>query len=370
MRSYLRPPIKGCQLCQLFLTMASNFSGTPFEHPAVNFDHKFSPRQVNRFPQRLLLLSPQAATFNQRGLICDPQSGGLAVQPQKQIYLETIGQTFIYGYNAAIMAHSLADLFPLLEGVTLNLRGFAYEGAAMALSLLDCLTLGKRDRFEHFLANEGKKHIYMAYVGKGWQLARITFSLRFYLQKLADSAQHFPDSLLGWLALDGYGFHQGYFAGPKYIRERKSPQELSGYARLVFAQGLGRSLWFVKGANIPEIADQIQKFDPLLQPHLWSGIGLACTYAGGVSPEEIQHLKQLAEPYRAELAQGAAFAAKARLLAENCTENTEIACQILCGMAITETAKITDDTLIGLDYHDQIPAYEQWRQAIQSHFRT
>jgi hypothetical protein len=39
-------------------------------------------------------------------------------------------------------------------------------------------------------------------------------------------------------------------------------------------------------------------------------------------------------------------------------------------MAITETAKITDDTLIGLDYHDQIPAYEQWRQAIQSHFRT
>ncbi len=114
--------------------MASNFSGTPFEHPAVNFDHKFSPRQVNRFPQRLLILSPQAATFNQRGFICDPQSRSPAVQPQKQIYLETIGQTFIYGYNAAIMAHSLTDLFPLLEGVTLNLRGFAYEGAAMALS--------------------------------------------------------------------------------------------------------------------------------------------------------------------------------------------------------------------------------------------
>lgn len=350
--------------------MALNFSGIPFEHPSVNFDNRLSPSEVNRFPQRLLILSPKAATFNQRGFTCDLRSRSLAVQPQKQIYLETIGQTFIYGYNAAIMAHSLTDLFPILEGVPLNLRGFAYEGAAMALSLLDCLTPWKGDRFEQFLANEGKKHIYMAYVGKGWQLARIPFSLRFYLQKLEHSAQNFPDTLLGWLALDGYGFHQGYFAWHKYIRDRKPPQELSGYARLVFAQGLGRSLWFVKGANILEIAHQIKQFDSLLQPHLWSGIGLACTYAGGVSPEEIQDLKQLAEPYTAELAQGGAFAAKARLLAENSPENTEIACQILCGMAIPEAAKITDDTLIGLDYHDQIPAYEQWRQAIQSHFRT
>lgn len=76
----------------------------------------------------------------------------------------------------------------------------------------------------------------------------------------------------------------------------------------------------------------------------------------------------LSAPYQSQLAQGAAFAAKARLRADNPVDHTELACQIICGMSASAAAKVTDDALQNLTAQDQIPAYEIWRQKIQQHF--
>ncbi|HBY77208.1 MAG TPA: hypothetical protein DEG47_09470, partial [Cyanobacteria bacterium UBA11148] len=341
--------------------------------------------------QHLFSISPEEATFARRGF----HSSNIQTQQQ----LEQIGHTFLQGYHEAIANPEPETLIPQLNTVTTELRGFAFEGAAMGLALLDILTPWKSNRVQMFLADAGANHIYMVYVGMGWALARIPFSLEHYLTQLnqktakkqtlshplysyqpnpksisvaARSAIQNPksiDSLLGWLAIDGYGFHQGYFYPSQYVQKQALPKKLSGYSRRVFDQGLGRSLWFVYGADIPGITNSLLTFHPDRLSDLWSGIGLACTYAGGVDGDAIKALKIAAGNYQHHLAQGAAFAAKARQRAGNLTPHTELACQLLCGMSSDAAAEITDIALENLSPEEETPAYEVWRRRIQGQFQ-
>lgn len=314
--------------------------------------------------KHLFSLSREEATFKRRGFY--------ASVAEIQQHLEKIGCTFLDGYQAVINDENPETFLATLNTIDLGLQGFAFEGAAMALSLLDRLTPWRSDRFSQFIATAGSNHIYMSYVGAGWALARLPWTLQGYLEQLYLSSllSQSLDPLLGWLAIDGYGFHQGYFKSRKYIETIAYPSELSGYALNVFDQGLGRSLWFVEGADIARIAQRIEKFPSYRRADLWSGVGLACTYAGGVDRQEIERLKTVGAGYIPQIAQGAAFAAKTRQRAENMTENTQMCCQLLCGMSAQQAATITDLSLIGLSYQETCPAYEIWRQRIQRHFLT
>jgi hypothetical protein len=130
----------------------------------------------------------------------------------------------------------------------------------------------------------------MAHVGAGWAFARLCRNIGRPLARL--------DPLLRWLAVDGYGFHEGYFHCHRYIERPTRPARLSGYALRVFDQGLGRSLWFVYGADIARISSAIATFTPERRADLWSGTALACSYAGGVERAAIEALREAAGPYR------------------------------------------------------------------------
>lgn len=249
-----------------------------------------------------------------------------------------------------------ADLSVMEPG----LRGFAFEGAAMGLALLDLLTPWRRDRISTFLRGAGDSHAYMVHVGVGWVWARMPFGFRRRQKKL--------DPLLGWLAFDGWGFHEGFFHWPKYIAGQPSPGKLSGYERRVFDQGLGRSFWFVNGGDTELIAQTISKFSAERQPDLWSGVGLAATYAGIVSETSLGELREKAGRFHPQLAQGAAFAAKARQRAGNLTDYTSLATKVLCGLPAENAARITDEALENLPADSDVPAYEIWRRRIQKHF--
>ena len=200
----------------------------------------------------------------------------------------------------------------------------------------------------------------MVHVGAGWALAQ--------LRRRVDHALAQLDPLLGWLAIDGYGFHQGYFHWPKSVDRQRVPKGFSGYARRVFDQGLGRSLWFVEGAEVDRIAETIARFPRSRHADLWSGVGLACGYAGGVSAEAMESLIAIAGANQPCLAQGVAFAAKARERAGNRLTDTDVACQIVCGMPAEDAARLTDLALIDLPADRAIPAYEIWRQRIQANW--
>jgi hypothetical protein len=310
----------------------------------------------------LLGLSPEEASFARRGFrVGDPSA---------RARLEHVGRTFIEGYNAALLESDPARLADRVGAVEAEARGFAYEGAAMALALLDGLTPWRRGRFRALLGGPAASHAYMLHVGFGWALARLPGRPRRALRRL--------DPLLRWLALDGYGFHQGYFHWNTFINAKAEPQGLSGYARRAFDQGLGRSLWFVEGADVGRVAARVGTFRAARRGDLWAGAGLACAYAGGVDRLGLEALRTACPgPDRPKLAQGAAFAAKARQRAGNPAPHTALACDVLCGLTADEAAGVTDDALNGLPRDgdddgrgpgDGGPAYEAWRARIQARF--
>ena len=277
--------------------------------------------------------------------------------------LEAIGRSFIGGYNIALNEEHPGGLPSRFKEIDVEDLGFAYEGAAMAFAVLDCLGLGHNQRLMMLLNGPGAAHAYMIHVGAGWAMARLPW--------LAGRLKAQFDPLLMWLALDGYGFHQGYFKFRKYIDGLYVIPQLSGYARRAFDQGLGRSLWFVEGADCSQIAIRIESFPTFRQGDLWSGVGLACAYAGGVDHSEIEALREsVGRGFQPHLAQGAAFAAKARLRAANPAPQTDLACEILCGMTAEDSARVTDEAIEGLPNTggEEVPPYETWRTRIRERF--
>jgi hypothetical protein len=306
-----------------------------------------------RLRRRVFGISAAEASVSRRGFRV-----GNAVIRQR---LERIGQAFLEGYHAALEEDELGTLGPRLGLIESEIRGFAFEGAAMGLALRDHLTPWHRDRLGAFLDGPGADHSYMIHVGAGWAFARLPWlrlDIRRPLARL--------DPLLRWLAVDGFGFHEGYFSWRRSVVRQEVPARLSGYARRAFDQGLGRSLWFVEGADVARIAMTIADFEPSRHADLWSGVGLACAYAGGVERAAIGALRASAGAHRPQVALGAAFAAKARQRADNPADHTGLACEVLCEMTADEAARVTDDALEALPEDAAVVAYEVWRRRIQA----
>jgi hypothetical protein len=232
----------------------------------------------------------------------------------------------------------------------------------MGLALLDWLTPWNRHRVADLLNGAGDAHAYMVHVGAGWVLARVPGNVEKFMARF--------DPLLRWLMVDGYGFHEAFFHWPRYLAGQPVPKRLHGYARRVFDQGFGRCLWFVEGAEVARIAQTIAAFPSERQSDLWSGVGLASVYAGEVSEPELQTLRDAAGSFLPQLAQGAAFAAKARQRAGNLTPYQDLACGILCGLSAKKAAQVSDDALENLPFNGPEPAYEVWRRRIQDRFSS
>ncbi|HLZ55506.1 MAG TPA: DUF1702 family protein [Ktedonosporobacter sp.] len=306
----------------------------------------FSSNWSRRLRRSLFGIPLEETTFAKRGFL----AGEIGAQQR----LEQIGTIFVQGYHAALEEDHFEVLTPALQSIDSELQGFAFEGAAMGLALLDYVLPIKR-RLTAFMQGPGAEHIYMVHVGAGWTLGRIPRNARKFRQQF--------DPLLNWLVLDGYGFHQGFFAWNRFIGEQVQPAHLRGYELRAFDQGLGRSLWFVKGADAHQVSSTIETFPSARRGDLWSGVGLACTYAGGVERDVIEELYYDAGAYRSHLAQGSAFAAKARQRAGNPTASTDLACKVLTGCSSAEAARICDECLKDLSLEEQ--SYEHWRLRIR-----
>jgi hypothetical protein len=282
--------------------------------------------------------------------------------------LETVGRTFLEGFALAAESDHPIDSETGLDQIGNEFRGFAYEGAAMALAIRDGLPIGGRRHVEQFLAGRADRHVYMAYVGVGWAMAR--------LPRICWPTLHAPDPLLRWLVLDGYGFHQAYFRTAQYVdgqrRHERFPWPADGprwYAARVIDQGVGRAMWFVAGTDAERLHHMVQRFPEHRRADLYAGTGLAATYAGGANEAELVWLREAAGQHAADLAQGASFAAGARVRAGLVVPHNEVATRVFCGCSPEEASAVNDKALVDLDHRDTLPAYEQWRLRIKDAYR-
>ncbi|HLK02437.1 MAG TPA: DUF1702 family protein [Streptosporangiaceae bacterium] len=323
--------------------------------PAVMID-PMDANWAGRLRCRIFLPDQSEATFERRGWTASDKT--------RQANLEKVGIKFLEGFEYGMAGQSLADIEASLETIEPTFRGFAYEGCSMALAVRDGIRPAGRHWVRDLLASRGANHVYMAYVGVGWAMAR--------LPKVRWRAIRPHDPLLCWLALDGLGFHQAYFHTQQYVwnqRATRAPGWDPRYAGRAIDQGIGRALWFVNGSEVDRVASTIEGFPESRRGDLWSGAGLASVYAGGVDAGELSDMARLAGPYRSNVAQGAAFAAKARLLPGLVTPGTELGVKVHCDMSVEEAAAVTDEALQNLPAEDgDIPRYEVWRERIRKRF--
>lgn len=269
--------------------------------------------------------------------------------------LETVSQSFLTGFNAVIAGET-----GRIDDIHEELRGFAYEGAGMACTTLDVLTITGGRRLRDLLSGQGMRYPHMIHMGAGWAYARLHMRPMWGIRSV--------HPLLRWLAFDGFGFHQGFFATDRTVGRQRSAGLMDRTRRAIFDQGLGRMLWFHECAGVDDVILRIAEFPPGRRADLWSGVGLAATYTGGASAAELERLSVAAaeDGFRAHLVQGSAFACASRLISGIVPEHTVAATPALCGVEVDEAGGWTDTALIALGHNAHSgDHYQIWRAGIR-----
>lgn len=272
------------------------------------------------------------ATFQARGF-----ETGYEAQPR----LELVAKTVVNGYNVALETGLGEDLKANTLMVKDELVGFFNEGIGMGLYTLDLFSLNGT-RFWQFVEGPGKNHKYMSFIGAG--LACGVFKRPF--NKFLDKACPMSGSLI----LDGIGFYYAYFKPQKTLNGLYVPQSVQRDAYFLerYDNGIGRALWFYNAGEPERIARSVAGFPAARRAGVWSGVGLAATYAGGVSKDKIRLLKALAGEHAVMLAQGSILATHTRHTAGN-PHQDDTTERILIGRSGVEAHSFAVETIKFLD---------------------
>jgi hypothetical protein len=233
--------------------------------------------------------------------------------------------------------------------------------------------MGRGHRTRDLLAGSGSRHIFLAYIGMGFAMARLPRPVWKKVVPDLTPDPYYPT--MSWLAVDGFGFDRAYFDTRRWVDGQRVPapyrwEGSPDYFLRAVDQGIGRALWFICGAHAPDVAAAAGRFASHRQPDLWSGIGLAATFAGGCDEEGLAALRRAAGDDWSQLALGSVFAAKARAYSGLVPDHTQAACSALGSISVDKAVSLADGTAPTAADTGSEPAYELWRQRIRAHFEA
>jgi hypothetical protein len=140
------------------------------------------------------------------------------------------------------------------------------------------------------------------------------------------------------------------------------------YFGRAFDQGVGRALWFINGGGTEAVAAAVGRFAEHRRADLWSGVGLAATFAGGSDQRELAALRSEAGEYEDELALGSVFAVKARTYSSYVPAHTHLAVGVLADLTVQAAQNVADRTESADGDDGPEPPYELWRRRIRAEF--
>ncbi|WP_051385355.1 DUF1702 family protein [Actinokineospora inagensis] len=285
------------------------------------------------------------ADFGRRGFRLD--------RPDVRAHLERHARSFLTGYNLA--AAHWPRVRAAVERLAAEERGFAHEGAGMYAGQRDAFTGGRSRAVARLLEESGQDYPHLIEVGAGWALAvtRLPFPVRLT-----------GTPLLRWLALDGAGFAEVFFGGRRVLR-RRAERAGTDPRRIARLGGAGRALWFVTAGDPDDIRTTIDEVPATARPGLWSGVGLATAYAGGVPATDLDTLRSHAREHVGHLVQGVVFAATARARSGIVPEHTRLACDRIAGTTPDTATGWADRAAAELADRTDIAAYLTWKQRVR-----
>lgn len=287
---------------------------------------------------------------------------------QSQQRLESIGNVFLAGYNAALLASATSQLKGTIAAFERRFRGFVIEGAAMGCAIADAMPWarlsGPNDRSFTFLTEHRELHPYLSTVGIGWALARIPWRRHTYLCQV--------DPFLASLAFDGWGFHDVYFKPRRLAKPgaNRAVARLGGVLALrSWDQGAGRALWFTSGGQFKAAADQIRTLSEHRRSDLFSGLGLAMTYAAGSAIPSRDEIRTSVGGYIDDLRQGSAFGLEAHVRAGTLHEENQRMAQALTSREPTALVEMVRAEMPARSLNCQSIetgqlAYQHWRARV------
>jgi hypothetical protein len=321
------------------------------------------PTTLGSLRRRVLTPSLRSVTFAARGFPVEPTDATRR--------LEAIPEAVICGFEWGIDTRDQWELERRLELIEPEMRGFAYEGAAMACTVLDAMAGGRGHRARDLLSGPAVPHTFLTYIGIGFAMARLPRVLWRKVLPDLTGTPYYPT--MSWLAVDGYGFDRAYFDTDAVVTAQRRPvpypwRGRADYFPHAIDQGIGRALWFIHGGVAPAVAAAVGRFDADRRADLWSGVGLAATFAGGCDGAALKSLRRDAGEHHAHLAQGSVFAAKARLFSGYEPEHTAVAVDALTGLTVAAAGALADEATAGTAPPDGPPEYEFWRATIRRKF--
>lgn len=283
--------------------------------------------------------------------------------------LAEIPQAVVVGLEARLREAETEVLHERLALVKEEHRGFAYEGATMAATIMDAVPAPAKGLTAAVMSGPGEPHLLLNYIGIGFAMARLPRrAWPGAVPSTLDSPYH---PTMSWLAVDGYGFDLAYFRPERHLRDQRRPapypwSEGQGWYFLkAVDQGVGRALWFAHAARVRQVARAVEAFAPERHEDLWSGVGLAATFAG--QADDVAGLADAAGKFAPDAGVGAVLAAKARHAAGMVPDHAAEALRSLTGLDVDAAVRLVDRT--EPTGHDDrlVPRYAVWRDRLRAH---
>jgi hypothetical protein len=284
--------------------------------------------------------------------------------------LEAIPHAVVCGFEWGIDAYDCREVERRLVLVEPAMRGFFYEGVAMAFTVRDAFR-GHRTR--DLAMGVGRPYIFLTLIGIGFAMARLPRAVWHKVLPDLTGSPYYP--AMSWLAVDGYGFSLAYCDKARWVdaQEVPPPYPWAGspdYFPRAVDQGVGRALWFIHGGQTREVADAVLRFPRWRHADLWSGVGLAAAFMGGSGVDDLAVLLLAAGEHQAELGLGAVLAAKARAHSGHVPDYTAATLWALASLTVTEADALAESMGLFAVGDGSVPQYEVWRHQVRTYIAT
>ena len=280
----------------------------------------------------------------------------------KVIEVNTVIEMIVDGYNAG-MDSSISALTRQIQSLPITERRVLFEGAAGGLFTAYLDGLIEYETIDAFLAQTDPYRVAITGLGLGTALS--------HTDTVLTCIQGVNPSYWSWMTYDAHGFHDGLFRWKMAISEKCTPPQTSILWSRAYDQGLGRSLFFVAGADPRIILRLIDKFPVERRADLWSGVGLMVAYWGALDVKDLRLLLKRSGEYRPVLQAAVAFAASLRLGADEPRDFTEAASQIICRAHSEEVARVADHCMLKYQGEPLSSAsFVDWQRQMVEFFRS